>query len=280
MNEREFERLLASVVDEGPLAIDDRVIDLALAEIPTTPQRGMRAALLERLVMQFRLVPILGGAAALALLIGSLAILGLPGGPGTPSPSADSRSEVYAPSQFRLPVELTLPLTFFEAPVDPGVVPGGIVPWTKHDRPSMLSIVAPGPYNDRLTIIPVSNARIVGDAGEEPWPTDLAAWLAEQPGISDSDRTAPPVTIAGASRVNRWLDLDPGARTGGNVLIRTDDGEAVMLPSAPSSLFVIDVPDGLAEPVVVIVSSGPDAPDANANWLENLVRIAESIKPA
>jgi hypothetical protein len=285
MNEPTFERLLEAFVDDGLLSVDPRVVERALAEVHTTPQRRRSVAPLRRVIMQLRLVPVLTILATLLALtlVGGVALTNLEPGPTTgptPSPSqsyfpGNSEPTPFVSTKFRVPIRLELP-NYGEGPIDPQDVMLGKVPWVIDDQPWLLSITAPEPDTDRLTIMRRADARLIGDAGEIPWPGDIAAWLTTQQGVSPmTANQGLPSDSPLQSGV--MFGLDPTARSVGRTIIGTAEGDALALSGGPSTILVMELSDGLSEPLIVVISGAQSAWDS---WLGSMNEIVASIEGA
>jgi hypothetical protein len=179
---RELDDVLREWVDHGAERLPQHNLAAALAQIETTPQRGVRMALLEGLIMRFQplAVPV-GIAVLLVLTIGAYALVGGPlsvGPSPSPSGSASAPAAVQTNGQlstasFADPVTVTLP----SAPDPAG--------WFVSDGSAMVTIAAVEDSQDRLVIVDPAQARIVNeDGGSEALPDDLVAWLDDQPGIT------------------------------------------------------------------------------------------------
>lgn len=270
MNDHEFERLLASVVDDGPLSVDERVIEHALAAIPATPQRSSRAGLLRRLTMRPRLVPVLG-ITVLVAAVGLGAVLWLPALGPSASPET-SPSPTFEPTQTALDDPIGCPegegavystLNFrFPMTIDLSTFCRGT--WQViADRPTRLTIALASPvYAAQVSIAPLGEVRLRASSALTDWiewPRDAVAWFSDQPGFTVSGRSPVSGELWGRPAQSILVHLDPDARDEGQVLMRTpgalpDDVILDQKDYPRSVLFtVVSLPDG--ESLLAVVSA-------------------------
>jgi len=272
MNERELDRLLASAVDDGPIEVPDRVIETALAEIPTTPQRG-RSALPWRRPM-FKPLAIVIATALLAALL-AIPFVGGAIGPSpspTPSPTVPLATiRTYTTSEFELPIAFPLRQ-------------GAIIGFTVDEAPTMVTIIPPGSSSDRLVLMPLEGTRVVGD-GEEGDAASLDALvqlLDSRPGIkarqlrrSDVDQPASfPVSGSGAFVVE--VDTDPAAAEPGSPLLRTSAGETIDVAAEPWTYWIVPA-SGTAVGDLLVVYHGSTSDFGN--YGQTFLSLLEDIQP-
>lgn len=243
MNERELDRVLAALVDEGPLQAPDHVIEAALAEIPTTSQRGS-VARPWRSTMLRPLAAFTAVAAIIALVVyfGAAPPTDVGGSPTpSPSPSGSAAPTTYESSTF------TVPIAF---PVEQGF---GVEPEIE-ETASTLTITLSGTSTNHLILLPLEGAEVVADDGSRPITTaeDLIAALETRPGISAarllaSDTGVPATwTMLGTEAPVVTVDVDPTQASPDEPIFRTAAGASVDVAAEPWSMWVMIArpPDG------------------------------------
>ncbi len=220
--ERDVERIVRSWMDEGVNALPDRVLDVVLDQLPTTPQRPAPWPARRFSVMTSNVIRI-GLAAA---VVAALAVVGINlfnGGIGlgdptpsdanpTPSVEAATPSPSSGPARFSSGATMN-PGTYlisdpFPVEIEMTLAQGGWTPWTPGVGENVAAMfqVSPNPPNGRVIVFVIVNSVYAdpckgGSQLVDPGPTaeDLAAALAAQPNTESTDPVD--VTISGYSGV-------------------------------------------------------------------------------
>ena len=254
---RELDDVLREWVDHGDERLPHHNLTAALAEIETTPQRGARSALLEGLIMRFQPLAIpIGIVVLLALAIGAYALVGRPPSVGpSPSPSGSAAG----PAAVRMNDELTTAAFAVPLSVDLPSAPDA-EGWFVSDGSAMVTIAAVDGSRDRLVIVDPAQARIVDDqAASERLPSDLVAWLDDQPDVA----AGPLPSIEGEGQLTHAINAqavpvytvtaDPAAGEG-RVLIDTPSGPALSGPDVATTWWLLQYDSSGTELLLIVTS--------------------------
>lgn len=240
MNERDFDRQLAAWLDEGPASVSDRVIEGALAQVPTTPQRGAGLAPLRSLIMRLQpAAPILGVAAVAVVAALFYFAFWQPrvGGPEvspTPSPEGTHIRGSFTATTFELPLSFQLEA----APSAEG--------WYVVERPSLLRVSAEPGADSYLALLPRDQTLVAASGGQAEASASPGDWFADVPGftiepMSRFDAEGPMTwNVAGEEVQIYVLTLDPAAAED-LVVVTTPDGEELRADSDASSTWLLGV---------------------------------------
>lgn len=250
MNERDFDRRLTGWLDEGPASVNDRVIEGALAQVPTTPQRGAALAPLRSLIMRLQpAAPILGVAAvAVVATVFYFAFwqprVGGPDASPTPSPEGTHARASFTSTTFEPPLSFQLDA----APSAEG--------WYVVERPSLLRVSAEPSARSYLALLPRDQALVPTSDGQAEASGSPGDWFADVPGFTIEpmrrfDAEGPMTwNVAGEEVQVYVLTVDPSAAEDLRV-ITTQDGEELRADSdAPSTWLLGVVPRGAGDLLV------------------------------
>jgi hypothetical protein len=265
MNEQEFDRLLATVVDEGPVQAPDYVIEGALAEIPTTRQRDLVARPWRTSML--RPIAALTSTAAVVAVVAYLAFAS----PGeiavSPSPSAQP-SPTPSPTPAGSPAQTTFTTSEFEVPLSIPLDRGFAgVEFDIQETPSKLTVTPVSDGSNRLIIVPLDGTEVLG--GSEPRPIrsvdELASILDGRPDMTaerleafDTGEPASyPIAGSDAPVVDVRTAVSGGASAG--PLFSTASGDTVEVPDEPTTLWIFLVePSGKPGLLVIHAATAED----------------------
>ncbi len=277
MSEHEFDRVLSSVVDDGPTEVPDRVIEAALATIPTTLQRGP-AALSWRRPMFKPLAAVLVSAAMLAVAVIYIQ-LGPRGNVATPpSPSPTPTSSPTAPTSAIGPYTtstFSLPITF-------PLRQGGATGYHVKETATAVTIIPPGTTSERLVLMPLDGTRVIGAAGADgaALPDTIVQLLDERAGFMasrlkafDGDRAAS-YPFAGVDAPVVAVETDPREAVPNSPVLRTAAGATVDVADVPSTMWILPaVGSNAGDLIAVYYGSTGDFGNYGATLLTLLAEI-------
>ena len=272
MNDRDLDRILQALVDDGPTQVPDRIVEAALAQIPTTPQRGS-VARPWRFAMIKPIAALLGAGAVVAFAVyfglarpGDVGIV--PSAPPDATPSPTSR--IHTTTQFAVPLSI---------PLDAGFG----VDLSLTETASSVTITAAGPYSDRLVILPLTGTDVVGGGGRVPITSTeaLADALDGRAGVSaevlaafDTGRPASyPVGGVDAPVVD--TEVSPEEASADGPILRTAAGETIDVEAEPWRLWILPVARPAGEGVVAIYSASSED---HGQWAATFLSILESLE--
>lgn len=277
MNERELDGLLASVVDDGPIHAPDWLIEAALSEIPTTPQRGA-PVLPWRRPMFKPLALVIATAALIALLAMSLAGGAIGPGP-SPTPAATP-----TPTDLLTQVRPYTTSVFAPAITFP-LAQGGITGYQVSETPTMVTIRPPGQTSERLVLVRLNGTRVVGDGrdGDAALLDTLVTLLDGRAGItavqqrrSDVDQPLS-YRVADVDAPVVAVQVDPTLAAIGSPILRTATGETIDVADEPWSLFIMPAVGTTAGDLLVIYHGSVS--DFGSYWA-TLLSIPADLRPA
>lgn len=183
---RDIDQLLDRWMDDGPTVVADRVVAAALAEIPTTRQRGAFLAPLENLIMRMQpIAPFIGVAAAIVVALAIFTALGDRSRVGDPEPTP-SPSPAASPS----PTATVVTSEAFSVPLSLELPSG----WQVREAAALFSAFRPAPQPEqlfeRIVFADPDAMRVAEASGAQPWPDDLHAWLEGRPEFEPSEPQA------------------------------------------------------------------------------------------
>jgi hypothetical protein len=264
MNEQEFDRLLATVVDEGPVQAPDYVIEGALAEIPTTRQRDLvarpwRTAMLRPIAALTSTAAVVAVVAYLAFASpGEIAVSPSPSAQPSPTPSptaAGSPLTTLTTSDFEVPLSI---------PLDPGFAG---VEFDIQETPSKLTVAPVSDDSNRLIILPLDGTAVLG--GSEPRPIrsvdELASILDRRPDMTaerlEAFDTGEPASYPIAGSRAPVVDVRTAVSSGASAgpLFSTASGDTVEVPDRPTTLWIFLVePSGKPGLLVIHAATAED----------------------
>ncbi len=262
MNERDFDRRLTAWLDEGPASVSDRVIEGALAQVPTTPQRGAGLAPLRSLIMRLQpAAPILGVAAVAVVAALFYFAFWQPrvGGPEvspTPSPEGTHIRGSFTATTFEVPLSFQLAA----APSAEG--------WYVVERPSLLRVSAEPGAGSYLALLPLDQTLVAASGGQADASGTPGDWFADVPGF-----TIEPMTRFDVEGLRTWnvageevqiyrLTVDP-ATAGDLQVVTTQDGEELRADSDAPSTWLLGVVPHEADDLLVAFAEGDTAEELN-----------------
>ena len=281
MNEQEFDRLLATVVDTGPTQSPDYVIEGALAEIPTTPQRGPAARPWRTPML--RPIAALISTAAVVAFVTYLAFA--PRGQVAVSPS-DSPEPSATPSATATvsPTPTTYHTTEFAVPLSIPIDPGfGGLEFDIQEAPTQLSIRPVSDFSDRIVILPLDGTEVLTTTEPEAVPAvdELAALLDARSDVA-AERlmafdTGDPASfaVAGVDAPVVAVDTDPTDGASPTPLFKTASGEIVGVSAEPSTVWIFPVqPSGKPGILVLYAATTED----HGQWAGTLLTMLENTQ--
>jgi hypothetical protein len=279
MNERELDRVLASVVDDGPIQAPDWVIEAALSEIPTTRQRGGSALHWRR--PMFKPLALVVATALLAALLAIPFVGGAIGPSPTPTPSPTPSPASPAPLGQERPYTTSL---FSPAIMFP-LVRDGVTAFQVTETETTLTISPPGSSTDDLVLMTLDGTRVFGDGrdGDASSVDVLVQLLNERPGITayllrrpDVDQLAS-LPFAGQAVSVVVVTIDPAAAEPGSPLLSTSSGETLDVPDEPWVLWILSAPGSDAGDLLAVYQGSPGD---HGNYARTFLALLETIRPA
>jgi hypothetical protein len=281
----DVERRLDAWLAEGPVRINDRVVESALREIEHRHQRrvfrvGRRRIVAETTWRSLGAVAMLGVIAVVGLAIVATAALlvgTLPSPtPGIGSPAPSPSSPGATPSRFGNAVLLggkaptAAGATYYTDVFTPAfTVQPGIGWYVDHNLSTIVSIQSgPGSPSSTPTYVVqiLQPNRVVqaGTAGPAPAPSDLIAWLQGRPDLTVSTPT--PVNVGGIAGTRVDASLRAGAALNPEGIVNLicsaqsncgyEGGELIAIGPPKHGVFVVVTVQGME---IVISLEGPVA---------------------
>ncbi len=252
--QRGIDRTLEMFLAEGPPMNADPVIEVALATVAST--RQLRAGGLPLVKRAIRPRVLAWPAVVAVVLITAVLLLGPPGNIGGPSPSPTptpvssvvATPALYQTTTFGIPLSIRLPTGWSVAAEGAGIV--------DFDRAAILTIADTGIFD--------------GQGLPQPWPTDIAAWLAAEPAFGPADQAAIVVGDRAGTAYTFDVDYAPPAAGERKPLIRAGSVRWNLVDAAERWRLVV-VPTGPGEGLIGLLLASPSGFDSAAAAFESLL---------